>query len=286
MSAVPIRSPWLPIFRDFLEEAAEELILIAPYVGQWPLSLVGEALATKTQPLERVWLASDFNAQSLQSGSLDIAGVLAFAQAVPEVSITHIPRLHAKVYLSENAAITTSANLTTNGLLHNYEYGTQIKDAETVGRIKSDVLAYFQLGSTLGIEALQQIGNCVAELQQVVARVEESREGYTKLQKLIRQQQVAVAEQILKGRASGESIESLFKRTVLYILKLHGPLPTTAIHQLVQQLQPDVCDDTLDRVINGERFGKKWKHQVRSAQAALQRNGLIKRREDLWYLTD
>jgi len=38
---------------------------------------------------------------------------------------------------------------------------------------------------------------------------------------------------------------------------------------------PDLCDDDVELVINGEHFGKKWKHQVRNAQQALKRVGRI-----------
>lgn len=42
----------------------------------------------------------------------------------------------------------------------------------------------------------------------------------------------------------------------------------------------------MDRVIDGKRFGKKWKHAVRTAQQKLKRDGLVHLAEDQWQLVD
>jgi hypothetical protein len=52
----------------------------------------------------------------------------------------------------------------------------------------------------------------------------------------------------------------------------------------VQAIHPDLCDDSIDRVIDGEHFGKKWKHQVRSAQSYLKRIGSVQLRDGKWRL--
>jgi hypothetical protein len=70
---------------------------------------------------------------------------------------------------------------------------------------------------------------------------------------------------------------AIFSDTILYLLKKNGPLTTAELHPLIQSIHPDICDDSIDRVINGQHFGKKWKHQVRSVQQLLKRQGLIYR---------
>jgi hypothetical protein len=47
------------------------------------------------------------------------------------------------------------------------------------------------------------------------------------------------------------------------------------LHGYIHDIHPDICDDTLDRVIDGQHFGKLWKHRVRTAQAHLKEKGLI-----------
>jgi hypothetical protein len=44
----------------------------------------------------------------------------------------------------------------------------------------------------------------------------------------------------------------------------------------------DLCDNTVDRVIDGKRFGKKWKHAVRSAQQHLKRQQKILLLDGVW----
>lgn len=56
------------------------------------------------------------------------------------------------------------------------------------------------------------------------------------------------------------------------------------LHPLIQRLQPDLCDDSIDRVIEGVHFGKKWKHHVRSAQQFLKRQGRIRYDGARWHL--
>lgn len=47
------------------------------------------------------------------------------------------------------------------------------------------------------------------------------------------------------------------------------------MNPLIQNLVPELCDDEVDRIINGVTFGRKWKHQVRNAQVQLRRDGII-----------
>jgi hypothetical protein len=53
---------------------------------------------------------------------------------------------------------------------------------------------------------------------------------------------------------------------------------------LIENIHPDLCDNTVDRVIDGKRFGKKWKHAVRTAQQQLKREGLVALSGGRWLL--
>jgi len=46
-------------------------------------------------------------------------------------------------------------------------------------------------------------------------------------------------------------------------------MTTPEIHDRVKSIHPDLCDDSIDRVIAGQHFGKKWKDAVRTAQGHL-----------------
>jgi hypothetical protein len=110
--------------------------------------------------------------------------------------------------------------------------------------------------------------------------------GRTKLAQLLKRTTENLNIELLKNRIKeGKTINAIFSDTILYLLKKKGPLTTAELHPLIQSIHPDICDDSIDRVINGQHFGKKWKHQVRSAQQFLKRQGLIYRdKNNKWRL--
>jgi hypothetical protein len=79
-------------------------------------------------------------------------------------------------------------------------------------------------------------------------------------------------------------LHTVFARTIAFLLRRQGPLTTQQLHPLVQQLHPDLCDDRVDRVIDGKRFGKKWKHAVRTAQQQLKKAGAVALVDGYWRL--
>lgn len=259
------------------------MFLVSPYVARWPLEIVGKIIQGKT--FERVELITDFALSSLQAGSLDATALVDFVRAMPAVKITHLPQLHAKIYLSEKAAITTSANLTANGLLHNYEYGSQMTNTQAVKRVRTDLLAYLENGSVINESMLTQVAGCIERVKKTAVEYEKTKTGKEALKAILAQNQEAFMVQLLIARTETESIESIFRRTILYVISKNGALTTPELHLFIQNLQPDLCDDSTDRVINGVHFGKKWKHQVRTAQSGLQRRGLIKLDKGFWKLT-
>jgi carbamoyl-phosphate synthase large subunit len=69
------------------------------------------------------------------------------------------------------------------------------------------------------------------------------------------------------------------------ILLRSGPRTTVDLHRMVQRIHPDICDDSIDRVIDGVHFGKKWKHYVRTAQQHLKKKDLVAHENGRWYRT-
>ncbi|MGB9178477.1 MAG: hypothetical protein WCB68_04450, partial [Pyrinomonadaceae bacterium] len=58
------------------------------------------------------------------------------------------------------------------------------------------------------------------------------------------------------------------------------------LHNMIEVIHPDLCDNSIDRVIDGKRFGKKWKHAVRTAQQNLKKKGLIILDSGRWSVSD
>jgi hypothetical protein len=107
----------------------------------------------------------------------------------------------------------------------------------------------------------------------------------TKLRAAFEQRTEAAKLELFKARARGKTTHGIFCDTVLYLLEREGPLRTGELHPLIQHIHPDLCDDTIDRVIDGVHFGKRWKHYVRNTQQALRRKGLIGFDGQRWFRT-
>jgi phosphatidylserine/phosphatidylglycerophosphate/cardiolipin synthase-like enzyme len=200
------------------------------------------------------------------------------------MKIYHLPRLHAKVYVADRRrAILTSGNLTFGGLDANYEYGFCVEHARTVRKVRCDMTEYAGLGARIALGQLvtysriaEEVRTTFREQQRAVAK--SARQAFEEAFR-------KASDELIKLRVAEGSLNTIFGRTILYLLDKEGPLSTQALHPLVQETPPDLCDDDVDRVIDGVRFGKKWKHSVRTAQQQLKRNGLITLRDGRWGLS-
>jgi hypothetical protein len=185
--------------------------------------------------------------------------------------------LHAKVYVADDeAALVTSANLTVSGLNANYEYGVLLTERRVVRGILRDLDAYSRVGTPLGKEEL-------AALSSLAVKASGQRQA-AEAQGLVDLRE-EVAGIVLPAHVGGRSETGVLGEAVLYVLHSQGALPTHLIEEAVQALHPELCDDSRERIIGGKRFGKRWKHILRSAQQRLKRRGLIRREGHVWRLT-
>ena len=238
-------------------------------------------LQGRTPP--HVVLLTNLAPGSMLQGSLDTKAVAKFCKEFPEITVRHLPGLHAKSYVAdEHTAIVTSGNLTSSSLFQNYEYGIQVDDPAAVRRIASDLVAYGRLGTQVSIDELDRLAEISESLK---AKYSEALNSAQKRFKDEFEQQLEVMVESLRllRAKPGESTNSIFARTIVYILR-DGPLATRDIHPLISMIHPDLCDDRIDRVINGVRFGRAWKHRVRGAQVNLRRQGLIELAGGNWHL--
>ena len=274
-----VLSPWSETFEDFVRSIHSRAIIVAPFVTAQPLQQVASLLDTNRPP--QISLLTNLAVDSLLQGSVDSRAIAEFCKEVPTVSVRHLPGLHAKAYVAdEHTAIVTSGNLTSSSLHRNYEYGIQIIDRAMVRRIASDLQEYGNLGVSVSLGEVEYIAEVTATLREKhsvqlnSARVTLKQEFEDQLEK--------VRESLMHLRGEpGDSTNSIFVRTILYLLR-SKPLTTREMHPLIQNIHPDLCNDEVDRVINGVQFGKEWKHRVRGAQVDLRRRGLIELDEGYW----
>lgn len=265
-------------FIQIARSAYERLFIAAPFISNYGIEIL-----SKYTHANQIMLLTSLEVGNIISSSLDIAALLKLWDKF-EVWFSSLGKLHAKVYIADDkVALITSANLTHGGLKENYEYGIILQDEEVVTAILQDMSTYFSLGNIFGRETLEDIQVNVEEIQSLHQELQKGIQT-SKLQATISEKENVINEKILVNRVRNRTINSIFAETLKYLLKSRGPLSTQELHPLVKNIHPDICDDTIDRVINGQHFGKKWKHLVRNSQQHLKKKGVICLREGKWHL--
>ena len=291
-----IKSPWAATFDQFAGSIRESAIIAAPYITGRPVERLASKLGSRRASV-RLDVLTNLHADSLIDGSLDIGALAWLCEQVPGTTVRHLRHLHAKAYVADgHTAIVTSANLTNGGLRRNKELGVAITDPDGVKDIAEDLREYGNLGVLVPAEALTELDTMAQQAQVSKATVDRSAFGSgLAAHDTIRND---INERLVELRTSGEafatnpraSINAQFCDAVRYVLRQNGPMSTSEMNPLIQNLLPELCNDAVEHItIGGRRFGLKWKHQARNARVQLRRDGSIFQeggRNSPWHLTD
>lgn len=278
---ISIKSPWGTTFDQFVASIRESGIIAAPYITRQPVERLVRGLGRRRGTIQLNVMTS-LHPDHLIDGSLDADALSWLCRDVPGTSVRHLLHLHAKAYVAdEHTAIVTSSNLTNGGIWRNHELGVAVTDPKSVKDIADDLEEYGRLGVSVSESELAELSD--------LARLAPSRppnpvDIHTPGTRPDRGRAYdAINEKLISLRTAGEdfvsnpdgSVTAQFAEAVLYVLRRNGPLPTSELSPLVRFLKPELCDDEVDRVINGRAFGKRWKHDIRNAQQQLKRDGKI-----------
>lgn len=269
MNVTLLARGWRPDLSALVESARDDLLVAAPFIKRPEAEWVTGHLDAHVS----LTVLTNVNATSAQDESLDLSALSLFAER-PNSTVTTLSRLHAKVFVAdERAAIVTSGNLTAGGLDRNYEYGARLDDPSVVRTVRNDLLAYRRVGNTLDsglIDQLDQVGQALrAERQRAERTV--SHDARRAFNRVLR----GAEQTFLAAQVGMRSANAWFSEAILVALS-GGPLTTADLGKIVPELlPPELCDDTRELVINGERFGKAWKHTLRNAQQQLKRRGTV-----------
>lgn len=265
--------------------ADRSFLLAAPFIKEREARGIADlaAPAAKAGGMSLVVL-TDLRPDSVLNDSLDIAALGVFAREFRRSQVFSVPRLHAKVYIADTSrAIVGSANLTPSALDQNREYGVQIDDAALVRQIEEDMWRFARLGSTIEPGTLNQLQEIAVEARTEYKALQRS--ASAKLRRRFSTMLRRAHRSFVATQVGSRSANAVFSEAILYLLA-EGPSPTRELQPRVQILLPDLCDDSAELVINGESFGKKWKHYVRNAQQSLKRAGRIRLDGKLWSRID
>ena len=241
-----------------LNSVNEELVIASPYIKTSEAEWVCDELERRRPAASvRLQVLTDVRSANVLSGSLDIEALNLFSTRIPDSVVVNLPRLHAKVYVADRAcALVTSANLTPSGMDYNFEFGVEFHDSEFVGNVRRDLESYSRLGNVLSRQSLVDLQLVADELREEFQKVQKS--AASGLKRRFSEKLRAANYQFLRAQVGTRSAHSLFSEVILYALAA-TPLSTVELHPKVQKLLPDLCDDSVELVINSQHFGKRWK---------------------------
>lgn len=267
-------SPLRHAFHGFLDDLNDRCLICSPYITREPTKeLVSSIRQRKLEEQIDVTILTDISLTTLLQGATDLTALIYIKEAIRNAKVFYLPNIHAKVFVAgDTSAIVGSANFTSGGYSGNLEYAVRFDARNVVMRIESDIREYVGLGSQVSLEYLRQIEAQIEDLRLAISKEQKS------INAQIRRATDALARQteenLLRARIGGRSIHAIFAETIEYLLRQKA-MSTAEIHLRVKGIHPDLCDEAVDRVIDGQRFGKLWKHQIRTAQQHLKRSGRI-----------
>ena len=273
---------WGGRLQRLIQSATTEILISSPFVTHKGTHLVVKHVSARLRNHGTLNILTDLSPTSICQGSTDPDALQLLSDAASTCLIHHLPRLHAKVYIADqDIAIISSGNLTAGGLYLNYEYGIEITDRPTVSAVRDDVTEYAALGVAISGDTLIRYCAIAHAVQK----------AWKKQQSAVRKAAQREFDSVLRGaedalvrlRLAGGAMHTVFEKTILYLLRSRGALRTVQLHPMIQATHPELCDDTIDRVIDGKRFGKKWKHAVRTAQQQAKKKGLIRYDGKRWH---
>lgn len=259
----------------------KELFITTPFITKSGSNFLLSNLKDSFKRNGSLTIITNLSPNRISNGATDPSAILNISNEFKNIKIYHLLNLHAKIYVSDKKrAIITSANLTEGGVNRNYEYGTDILFPEIVNKIYLDMINLTEVATYIELHQFKEFCDFSKELvsadQKQIKSVD--KELTDKLNNLLS----SVEDKLIYLKLKQDTIHGTFEKTVYYILRAFGPLSTAEIHPLVEQIHPDLCDNTVDRIIDGQRFGKKWKHAVRTSQQKLRQKGLIKLKDGKW----
>ena len=269
-----LNRPWREELKAVASSARESFIVVAPFIKED----AAEWLCGLLQPDVRLMTLAHLDVRAVRTSVLDIAALRRLASVSPASSLFSVPSLHAKVYVADDhAAIVTSGNLTPAALDRNREYGVLFHDQEAVREIRTHMLELSDIGSPVDLGVIDSLIPVETELRN--AEAELARSATPAAQQKFKAILDRAHPMLVATQVGSRSANAVFSEAIRYVLS-SGPLAgapqtTPAIGREVQRLLPDLCDDTEELVINGQHFGKRWKHRLRNAQQHLVQSGVL-----------
>jgi hypothetical protein len=272
---------WRHEFAALLKSATHDIVVCSPFVGMSGTNFVQEHLPADFSISGRVEFLTNLSVGNVCQRATDPRALKRLTHSFPNTTIHHIPGLHAKTYVVDfDHAIITSGNLTAGGLYRNLEHAVVVSDSILVRTIRSQLMDFASLGAQVPHILLDSYCDALEVVLPSLRREQQLAQGV--LRQRFADAIQPLEDELIKLRLAGGAMHTVFARTIQYLLRTRGPLMTVQMHPMIAAIHPDLCDDAVDRVIDGRHFGKKWKHAVRTAQQQLKERGVVEYASKFW----
>jgi len=164
-----LRSPWVATLEKLLSLPDEQLTIACPFVKRFATErILAQIERRQVRQSVRLLLVTDLRPESALGGSMDLSAISELGRRVPGLELTHLPSIHAKVYVADRKmAIITSGNLTEPGLSGNVEYGVTLVEEAMVSEVRSDIERYATLGAKVSVEDVAALSEEMLELSKL-----------------------------------------------------------------------------------------------------------------------
>ena len=276
-----LQKNWSAILGTLFGGVKSELTVSSPFISDVGVNFLIDSVSNDFRKKGFLRIITNLSPRNIKQRATNPFSFSKIYDAINLVQIFHLPNLHAKVYIRDNKeAIVTSGNLTDGGLYKNFEYGISVIDDNVVKDIRNDLTDYGNLGTLLDKKSIQLLCQQFGHI-------------YKKEKIIDDNDVVAIETNLLELKFSNaakenraEPINSIFTKTIEYILKKNGSLKVSEIHNYVEAIHPDICVEG-DRVCNGVNYGSLWKHKVRTALVTLTKQNKVEHlggRGGVWQL--
>ncbi|MDR2587866.1 MAG: phospholipase D-like domain-containing protein [Spirochaetales bacterium] len=267
MSVTLLKSPFENKFRDVLCKTRQEIIFSSPYINHEGVSILLDSIGNIAD--KSIQILTNLSARNIIDNVTQPIALLKIYNTFKKTIISSLNKLHAKIYIiDESYAIITSANLTNGGIRTNFEYGVLIDDSQLIKTIKQDVLDYVSLGHIFDKPFLARIHKESQKIERVQDKTFKERNDFEL--KLLLEQGQKINDIFIKRYKNKETRHSIFVKTVRFLLENHSQLTTLDLYELVKDIHPEMCDDTIE--YHNE---KRWKIEVRQALFFWRRKGIV-----------
>jgi HKD family nuclease len=166
---------WSKNLNAVFQSAEAELTISSPYISNVGADFLIKNVSENFKKKGTLRFVTDLSPKCIYQGSTDPNSFKLFFDTINSIEIFHLPRLHAKVYVSDKSkAIITSGNLTAGGIYNNFEYGVFTQQKEKVSIIRNDLLNYANLGATINSSEIDNYCDIAEELKKLYQQREKS----------------------------------------------------------------------------------------------------------------